>query len=88
MEHGMTTSMTLLLLLMAASLSTVAIASILVLCKIQLLWMKAFGEQHGVNLSTVARPEPEKTALREKPKYRIPVPIPGAEVIRQMRKSQ
>lgn len=81
------TLMSWLLAFAVVSLSSCLIVCVLVIWKTQIAWMRAFGEQHGVNLSTDVK-EVEKTPLKEKPKFRIPVPIPGADVIRQMRQSR
>jgi hypothetical protein len=78
--------MILLLFLMATGLTLCAVVSLAVLLQLQTRWMKAFGEQQGVNLSTDDKPQLEVDAPPiKKEKHRITIPIPGADMIRQMR---
>lgn len=81
----MTTPLIWLTVFLGVSLAACAVASILALCKIQLMWMKAFGEQHGVNLSTESKPELEPAVTVPRKKVRVAIPIPGADLLRQMR---
>lgn len=75
-----------LLLLLAGSLATVAVVSLLVLLKLQGQWMRAFGQQHGVQLSMEDEEAEEEPAAPPKPKVRVSVPLPGADWLREVRK--
>jgi len=86
MASGMMTQMLWLLLLMGASLALVAVTLAIVLCLTQTQWMKAFGEQHGIQtLNTGVKKE--ETPLKPDTRPRMSVPVPGAQIMRQVLKA-
>lgn len=80
----MTTLMSWLTVLLAVSLSAVAILALVLDHMRQKRWMRIFSEKQGIpaHIMESSKP-PEPTLVVPKKKHRISVPVPGAQLFRK-----
>lgn len=81
----MTTATYLLICSLAAMLAAVAVLALVLHHQQTKMWMRAFGEQHGITpISMEGKPEKKEVAPQPKPRKRLlSIPIPGADLIRR-----